>query len=440
MATIDIAPERAANAVVGRFDETVFNECGKGEPALLRAKREKGFHVYESLPGPTSFDEEWRRTNPRLFPFEDFRVAEALPRIAPGEPGAHDDSFDVVVNVGDDGYSIHDRTGAVGEGKVMVQSLAEAAESCSELIETHLNGAALPSDWDKFVALNDAFWNFGLLIYVPPGVELERGIHLKYMMSSGAGALVPQVLIVLGEQSKASVLESMSSPEEAACISIATKEIYLQPAARLNLVTHQEWGRGTCQIANDMARVDRDAQIDWITLNFGTGVSKLKLGSDVCGSGACAELDGLFFCNEKQHIDQKTLQIHSAPHTYSRLLYKGAVQDEGHSVYQGVIQARPGAVKVDAYQTNNNLVLSSGAKADTIPGLLIDADDLKCSHGATIGNLDPDQVFYMRSRGLAEADARRLLMRGFYDEVADRIPYSWVRDQVHRHVDARLGV
>ena len=109
-------------------------------------------------------------------------------------------------------------------------------------------------------------------------------------------------------------------------------------------------------------------------------------------------------------------------------------------MYQGVIQARPGAVKVDAYQTNNNLVLSNGAKADTIPGLLIDADDLKCSHGATIGNLDPDQVFYMRSRGLAEVDARRLLMRGFYDEVADRIPYAWVRDQVHRHVDARLGV
>jgi Fe-S cluster assembly protein SufD len=440
MSTIDIAPERAADAVVGPFDEAAFDACGKGEPSLLRAKREQGFHIYENLPGPTSFDEEWRRTNPRLFPFADFRAGEALPRIAPGEPGEHDDAFDVVVNVDIDGYSIDDRSGAAGAGRVMVLPLAEASESCADLIETHLNGEALPSDWDKFVALNDAFWNFGLFIYVPPGVELEKGIHLKYALSGDGNTLVPQVLIVLGEQSKASVLESMRSPDDAACLSIATKEIYLQPAARLTLVTQQEWGRGACQIANDMARVESDAQIDWITLNFGTGVSKLKLGSDVCGSGACAELDGLFFCDGKQHIDQKTLQIHSAPHTYSRLLYKGAVQDEGHSVYQGVIQARPGAVKVDAYQTNNNLVLNSGAKADTIPGLLIDADDLKCSHGATIGNLDPDHVFYMRSRGLSEADARRLLIRGFYDEVADRIPYPWVRDQVHRHVDARLGV
>ena len=440
MSTIDLAPERAVDTVVGPFDEEAFNVCGKGEPSLLRAKREQGFHVYKNLPAPTSFDEEWRRTNPRLFPFADFRAGGALPRIEPDDPGEHDEDFDVVVNVGNDGYSINDRTGAIRGGQVMVLPLAEASESCADLIEPYLNGQALPSDWDKFVALNDAFWNFGLFIYVPPGVELEKGIHLKYSMSGDGNALVPQVLIVLGEQSQASILESMSSPDDASCLSIATKEIYLQPAARLTFVTNQEWGRGACQIANDMAMVDSDAQIDWITLNFGTGVSKLKLGCDVCGSGACAELDGLFFCNEKQHIDQKTLQIHSAPHTYSRLLYKGAVQDEGHSVYQGVIQARPGAVKGDAYQTNNNLVLSNGAKADTIPGLLIDADDLKCSHGATIGNLDPDQVFYMRSRGLAEVDARRLLMRGFYDEVADRIPYAWVRDQVHRHVDARLGV
>ena len=175
-------------------------------------------------------------------------------------------------------------------------------------------------------------------------------------------------------------------------------------------------------------------------MNFGTRISKLKFGSDVEGEGSSAELDGLFYCDQDQHIDQKTLQIHSAPHTYSRLLYKGVVQDRGHSVYQGIIQARPGAVKVDAYQTNNNLVLTDGAKADTIPGLLIDADDLKCSHGATIGNLDADQVFYLRARGLPEREARRLLIRGFYDEIADRIPYAGVKERIHEIIDAKLSL
>ena len=164
----------------------------------------------------------------------------------------------------------------------------------------------------------------------------------------------------------------------------------------------------------------------------------MKFGSDVAGEGSSAELDGLFFCDLDQHVDQKTLQIHSAPNTYSRLLYKGAVQDKGHSVYQGVIQARPGAIKVDAYQTNNNLILTDGAQADTIPGLLIDADDLKCSHGATIGNLDPDQLFYLRSRGFSEAAAKRILVLGFYDEIADRIPYEAIRARVHAIVEEKL--
>jgi Fe-S cluster assembly protein SufD len=187
-----------------------------------------------------------------------------------------------------------------------------------------------------------------------------------------------------------------------------------------------------------MARVGRDAQVDQINLNFGGKVSKVKFGSDLAGPNSAAELDGLFFTTGEQHIDQTTWQVHSSPDTYSRLLYKGAVRDTSQSVYQGIIKAKPGAIRVDAYQTNNNIVLNDGARAHTIPGLLIDADDLKCSHGATVGNLDPDQIFYLRSRGIEEAEARRLVMLGFFEEVIERIPQDFIRERVQEIIRERM--
>jgi len=170
-------------------------------------------------------------------------------------------------------------------------------------------------------------------------------------------------------------------------------------------VSLQEWGRGTYHIGEDWGRVERDARIDWVTLLLGGQVSKMMVGCDIHDVNSSAYLSGLFFADGQQHVDQRTLQLHSAPHTYSNLLYKGAVKDQGHSVYQGIIAAAPGAIKVDAYQMNNNLVLNDGARADSLPGLEIDADDLKCSHGSTMGNLDRDQIFYLQARGLPAAGA-----------------------------------
>jgi Fe-S cluster assembly protein SufD len=205
------------------------------------------------------------------------------------------------------------------------------------------------------------------------------------------------------------------------------------------MITLQEWGANTFHIANDWARVDREGKIDWITLNFGSRLSRMSFGSDAVGEGASAELDGLYFATGDQHFDQITLQVHSSPHTTSNLLYKGAVKGKARSVYQGMIIAREGADGVDAYQKNNNLVLSDGARADSLPGLQIDTDDLKCSHGSTIGNLDADQLFYLRSRGLDENEARRTLIEGFCEEITGRIPYEFVRESVSRDIDVRLG-
>jgi ABC-type transport system involved in Fe-S cluster assembly, permease component len=201
----------------------------------------------------------------------------------------------------------------------------------------------------------------------------------------------------------------------------------------------QEWGARTYHIGEDWVRAERDARVEWVTLLLGGRVCKMMVSCDVCEPHASARLSGLFFANRHQHVDQKTLQLHTAPHTYSNLLYKGAVKDEGHSVYQGIIEAAPGAVKVDAYQMNNNLILNEGARADSLPGLEIDADDLKCSHGATFGNLDPNQLFYLRARGLTETEARQSLVMAFFEEVIARVPYECMQERVREVVRLKCG-
>ncbi len=437
MSMNDTALAEKASETIAGFTEEAFSALTQPGNPLLRGKREEAFAEYLRLPAPHAFDEEWRKTDPALFRFDTW---SALPSAAAGsvQPTDWDSAFDVVVQVDGASVSIEDRTGILSAGRAYVASLFDAAEEHPDWVQQYLQGAALPASTDKFTALNGAFWNVGIFIHIPEGTKLEKGIFLRYRQRETGAVLIPRLVIVAESGSEATVVEHLESDDEVSMGVVSARELYVDQAARLKFLTLQEWGRGTYQIGNDMAVVQRDAQVDWITLNLGSQISKLKFGSDVAGPGSSAELDGIFCTDTDQHIDQTTLQIHSAPHTYSRLLYKGAVMDQGHSVYRGIIQAKPGAIKVDAYQTNNNLVLSNGAIADTIPGLLIDADDLKCSHGATIGNLDENQVFYLRARGIPEHEARKLLILGFYDEILDRIPYASIRDRVHELLVEKL--
>ncbi len=430
--------ERKVEYVAG-FDDGRFGaQNGRAEPAWLKELREEAFAAYQAAPMPTSRVEEWRRTDPALFPFAKAQALPRLPRVDAGAASAWDEHFDAVVSITDAGVAITDVSGAMKAGQIVVLPLAEAAEKHPDIMRARLRESMSRAGRGKFEMLNDAFWNTGVFVMVPPGVELPRGILIRYDLRREGSVIVPRVLVVAGERSKATVLEHLVSAVDALTLTVMSKDLYLEAEARLKVITLQEWGRNTHHIVNDWALVARAAQVDWVTLNFGSRRSKMRFGSDVAGEGAAAELDGLYFATGEQHFDQKTLQVHSAPNTYSRLLYKGAAKDTAHSIYQGLIIARPGAVHVDAYQKNNNLVLNDGARADSLPGLEIDTDDLKCSHGSTIGNLDDEQVFYLRSRGLDPAEARRTLIRGFFQEVAGRIPYEFVQEAVQRHIEEKI--
>ena len=424
--------------IVPGFDGAAAAALSAGEPELLRAARAAGLEKYTGLPMPSRRDEEWKRTDPALFPFDVAKPLPLLPR-EDSAAGDWDDRFDVVVRVHSGGYSIRDVSGVLAAGRIKVLSFAEAAKEMGDAFARYLQGHAQRVGAGKFDALSDAFWNVGLFVQVPPRCELERGILIRYEHDQDLSVLVPRLVVVVGEGAKASLAEQMISPDGKTLLVVPSKEIYVGERANLKLVSVQEWGSGTFHISSDWAVVARDAQLDWATVNLGGKVCKMTFGSDGAGPGARAELHGLYFATGEQHMDQRTLQVHSSPDTYSNLLYKGAVMDKAHSVYQGLIIARKGAIRVDAYQKNNNLVLSDGARADSLPGLEIDADDLKCSHGSTIGNLNEDEVFYLRARGLSDTEARRMLITGFFEQAMEQVPFEFIKEYARSRIEAKIA-
>ncbi len=434
--TTSITP--AANELAA-FSAAAFQDVANSTPqGLMRDKRQAAYEAFQALPWPTARDEEWRRTHPELLPLEQFRLLPSLKATDAGDDDELAELFDVVVTVSESGFAIKDRNGLLKDGKLVVKHLDAAAAEHAGAVDQHLHGAALIEGDRKFSTLNGAFWNFGLFIHIPAKAEIAGGVLVRYRLAKENALLVPKLVVVAEEGSQANVVEIFQSDDDCPVMCIGARELYVAQAARLQLFSLQEWGRTSFQIGEDWGHVERDAQIDWVTLSLGSKVSKSTMGCNVAAPNANAYLSGLFFADRDQHVDQRTLQQHAAPNTYSNLLYKGAVKDQGHSVYQGVIAAKPGAIKVDAYQMNNNLVLSNGARADSLPGLKIDADDLKCSHGSTMGNLDPDQLFYLRSRGFSEAEARRMLVLAFFEEIIAKIPYAFLQERIREDVNRKI--
>jgi Fe-S cluster assembly protein SufD len=427
------------SALTTENDTAAFSQlAASGEPGLIREKRQAAFDAFSALPWPTARDDEWRRTHPELLPLKEFSPLPQLSSVNTGEDEQLDELFDVVVTVSESGYAIKDRNGLIKSGKLVVKHLAVAADAHAAKLEKHVHGSALIEDGRKFTMLNGAFWNFGLYVEVAAKTEIEHGVLVRYALTKPNVMLIPKLVAVAGEGSRANIVEVFQSADDCPVMCVSSRELYVDQAARLQLFSLQEWGRTSYQIGEDWAHVERDAQVDWVTLTLGSKVSKSTMGCNVAAPNANAYLTGLFFADRDQHVDQRTLQQHAAPNTYSNLLYKGAVKDQGHSVYQGIIAAKPGAIKVDAYQMNNNLVLNTGARADSLPGLKIDADDLKCSHGSTMGNLDPDQMFYLRSRGFSEAEARRTLVLAFFEEVIAKIPYTFLQERIREDVNRKI--
>jgi Fe-S cluster assembly protein SufD len=280
----------------------------------------------------------------------------------------------------------------------------------------------------------------GAFVRVPDGVTLERPIRLVRWLDDAGAAGFPGTVIVLGRGARATVLEEcVSGTADGAAFFAGATEVFVGEEAKLVYGHLQDWGRHVFHYSNQRARIERGGELQWVHTFLGGRVTKTNSYFSLVGPGAKAYVHGFMFGDQRQHFDLHTLQRHLAEQTTSDLHIRSALKDRARSVYQGMIQVAPGAQRTDAYQANRNLLLSPTARADSIPGLEILANDVRCTHGATVGTVDEEQMYYLMTRGLPRNDAQRLVVEGFFAPVLDRIPLERVREQLGRVIHAKIG-
>jgi Fe-S cluster assembly protein SufD len=385
------------------------------------ARREQ-LERYRALPLPTTKDEHWRFTD--LAGFDpDAWTADGAEAIA--EPASLLD-LDVAA------------LARAGEGGIEIERAPdglrfEALSDDHELLHSLVG-------WDeKFAAHNAALWEHGLLVHVPPGLVVEKPLYVRVANAVEGGSLFWRLLIVAEPESRFAVIEEYASVSpELSSYSNAAVEIVVRQGAKVEYVSIQNYSRGTWHFASHHARVERDAELDWVTAGFGSAKGKVRIQNDLAGPGATSRVTGAYFADGTQHLDYDTFQEHIAPSTTSDFAFKGALRDTARAVWRGMIRVEEGAQKTNAYQENRNLLLSKTAHADSIPGLEIMANDVRCTHGATLGQVDGEQLFYLMTRGLSRSEAERLIVRGFFQDVLDRVELEPVREALAAALEARI--
>ncbi len=407
-----------------------------GEPDWLRKRRRSAFDAFERLPMPSRIDEEWRRTDVSGLDVATFSQFEHRNGAAPAEPlegvaGAMTMRGSQVESVRLDPE--------LEQAGVIFEPISVAAQKHPELVESLLFTQVRP-DRDRFAALHAAFFADGTFLFVPDGVVIEKPIVGQVFSAEGGTAVLPHTLIVAGRGSRFNYLDEYLSPaDEGAGYKSGSAELFVGEAASVGYVALQKWGRNAWHFADQRARLDKDATLRLFNVTLGGRFSKTRVEASLQGQGADAELKAIYFASGEQFFDFHTLQDHQVGNTRSDLLFKGALQDVARTVYAGLIRIEKGAARSDAYQANRNLVLSEHAKATSIPMLEIDNNDVRCTHGATVGPVDPLSMFYLRSRGIPEATAKRMIVQGFFGAVLERIPFEHARRLVEAELEARLG-
>ena len=435
--------------VTEALNRSAVERLSEGEPDWLRARRSHAWDVYERTPLPSTRFEQWRYTDlRRKLKLDSLRLGSHLapapdPALWPEKLRAtmaeDQEASGHLVLI--DGLVAHaDLRSDLAEQGVILTSLRAAAKAHGELLERHLATEAVPAEEGKLAALNAALWTDGVFLLVPRGVILERPVRVTRWIGEAGAAFFTRVLILADPTSQVSYVDEILSDDlDRQTLASTAVEVMARDAAQVQYVALQRLGRGAFYHAQQRTLAGRDSTLDTLNVTLGATTSRVDLNARLLGPGANSDMLGLYFGEGDQHFDHNTSQDHVAPNARSDLLYKGALTDRARAVFRGIIHVHPGAQRTDAYQTNRNLLLSPDARADSLPNLEIEADDVKCSHAATVGQLDEDALFYLMSRGLPREQAERLVVMGFLGEVLGRLPLSGVAEKVTRVVTAKLG-
>lgn len=416
--------------------ESLSDRLGDGE--WYAAERTRAWNVYGELPMPTVEEEAWRRTDIRSIPWDEVRpeslrenrketqgkekVPALLKRpLAGSKQGGH-----IIISDG----KIEDRavSDEVVEKGVIFSDLLNATREHSATIEKYL-GRLVKMEDGKHAAMAGALADQGVVLYVPKNVTISEPLHS--VIWANRKTQFSRVLVILEKGASLTYVHELGSKStEEERLHAGTVEVFVGDGANLTFVELQTLGDQFSHFSHERTQVGRDGVLDWIFCSVGSKLTKSFLDLDLYGRGARGRMSGFYFAGGNQHLDHDTQQNHLAEDQVSDLLFKGALRDKSRSVWQGMINVAPGAQRADGFQANRNILLGSEARADSIPGLEIKADDVRCTHAATVGKLEDEHMFYLMSRGMEYEDARKLIVDGFFDPIMQRIPFEGVRKRL----------
>ncbi len=433
----------ATQTVIGNLSQESVEQLSarKGEPEWMRNRRLEAFRIYQELPMPTRTDEEWRRTDLRRLKLDEIGAYAPASRSIAESPLRLDASGSGGTLIQDNGDCVSQSTqSSVSDDGVIFCSLDEAVKSHGDLVEKYFMTRSVTPESSKFAALNGAFWSGGAFVYVPDGVDVALPIRTLYSFSDGASGHFPHTLVVLGARSHLTYVEEYASPDlhSSKALSAGVVEVIVGQEARLTQITLQEYLGGVFDINYQRALLDRDSRLDWLVIGLGDGTTKSNIEVAMQGPGASTQMLGILWGYGHQHTDYHTLQDHQAPNCTSDLLYKGALVDHAESIFSGRIRVEKGAHRTDSYQANRTVILSDHASAYPSPNLEIEANDVRCTHGASVGKVDADQLFYLMSRGLSRELATKIIVEGFFEEVLQREPAGSIRENLRDLIQRKM--
>ncbi len=413
----------------------------KGEPSWMLDLRLKAWRFFEEMPWPTGKEETWRRTRLTGFNLDEYQplTGGAQPGDVPADVQKTLDEIDSVGHIAFvDAAAVEHRldAGLAAKG-VIFTDLGTAVREHPELVQKYY-GSVVATDENKFSALHYALWNSGAFVYVPRNVVIERPLQTVIAQRAGKYAGLHHTIVATDEGSAVSLAEDFIGADGGMQDSVV--ELAAGRNSQLHYLHLQNLADSAWNFSTQRMHVTRDALLRYFIGSWGSRLTKAWLNMEMIGEGGHGELLGLYFPGGRQHLDHHTNQLHKSAQATSDLLIKGALKDRARSVYQGYIKVYPGAQKTNAYQANRNLMLSHNARADSIPGLEIEADDVRCTHGATAGQVPEEYIFYLMARGLNRSNAERMVVQGFFEEVLNRIPVEGVRNKLETEIARKLGL